>query len=220
VHLPVALNMTGCSALIIGEGVAAADKAAYLADFGVQTVVLVAPDVDVAPPMQDLADNAQISVRRSTYEAALLDGYSLIIIATGDSAQDRSIATDARRCGAIVNVVDDPDVCDVFATAYVKRGPVSIAVSTGGRSPAFAAALRENLDRMLSTEIDAQLRQYVVWRDHVKDLVPSPAAREQLWRELRGAGLYDVFLRDGARVASRLVDEAIARHAGRGPGGK
>ncbi|MCY4114054.1 MAG: hypothetical protein OXG33_08970 [Chloroflexi bacterium] len=216
-YLPVVLNMRGRTALIVGGGPAAADKAAYLADFGIHPTVLAEPDAAVDESLQALADSGQAELRRTPYDPSLLEGHALVIIATGDRAHDRGIAEDARSRGAIVNVVDDPDVCDVFAVGYVRRGPVAVSVSTGGRSPAFTAALREHLDDMLGSDIEQHLEHYVRWRERVRDAVSGFGSREQLWRELRAAGLYKVLLRDGPEAASRLVDAAIARHQADGP---
>lgn len=211
-YLPVVLNMRGRTALIVGGGPAAADKAAYLADFGVHPTVLVEPDDDIAEGLQALADAEQAELQRAPYDPSHLDGRAFVIIATGDRARDRAVAEDARARGAIVNVVDDPEACDVFAVGYVRRGPVAVSVSTGGRSPAFTAALREHLDDTLGSDIEQHLEHYVRWRERVRRAVSGFGSREQLWRELRAAGLYKVLLRDGPEAASRLVDAAVARH--------
>ncbi len=212
-HLPAALNMKGRAAIIVGGGSAAADKAAYLADFGVRTSVLVEPNEDVADSLLELARAQQIVILRQPYAASILAGYSLVVAATRVPDRDRAIATDARAGGAIVNMVDDPDACDVFAVGYVRRGPVSVAVSTGGRSPALAAALREHLEDLLDPEIEAHLEQYSAWRERIRAAVTTPQAREQLWRELRAAGLYGVLRAEGPEVAGLLVDEGITRYA-------
>ena len=211
-YLPVVLNMQGRTALIVGGGPAAADKAAYLVDFGIQPTVLVDPESAVDENLQALADAEQAHLRRAPYDPAHLEGHALVIIATGKRTRDRAIAADARSRGAIVNVVDDPDACDVFAVGYVRRGPVAVAVSTGGRSPAFTAALREHLDDVLGPEIEEHLEHYVRWRERVRRTVSGFGARERLWRELRADGLYSVLLNDGPKAADRLVDNAIARH--------
>jgi len=211
-YLPVVLNMQGRTALIVGGGPAAADKAAYLADFGIRPMVLADPDAAIGEGLQALVDEGQAELRRAPYAPIHLDGHALVIIATGDRARDRAIAEDARGCGAIVNVVDDPDACDVFAVGYVRRGPVAVAVSTGGRSPAFTAALREHLDDVLGSDIEEHLDHYVRWRERVRVAVSGFGSRERLWRELRATGLYKVLLGDGPEAAGRLVDDAIARH--------
>jgi len=211
-YLPVVLNMQGRTALVVGSGPAAADKAAYLVDFGIRPTVLAESDAAVDDGLQALVDDGQAELRREPYDPAHLDGQALVIIAIGDRPHDRAIAAEARSRGAIVNVVDDPDVCDVFAVGYVRRGPVAVAVSTGGRSPAFTAALREHLDDALGPEIEDHLDHYVRWRERVRDAVSGFGSRERLWRELRAAGLYKVLLRDGPEAAGRLVDDAIARH--------
>ena len=215
-YLPVVLNMGGRTALIVGAGPAAADKAAYLADFGIHPTVLIEPDAAVDEGLQARADAGQAELRREPYDPSHLDGQALVIISTGDRAHDRAIAADARDRGAIVNVVDDPEACDVFAVGYVRRGPVAVSVSTGGRSPAFTAALREHLDDVLGPEIEEHLDHYVRWRERVRDAVSGFGSREQLWRGLRAAGLYKILLRDGPEAADRLVDDAITRHQGDG----
>lgn len=211
-YLPLVLNMQGRTALIVGGGPAAADKAAYLADFGIHPTVLIEPEEAADEGLHDLAHEGQAELRRTPYDPSHLDGQALVIIATGDRARDRTIAADARDRGAIVNVVDDPDACDVFAVGYVRRGPVAVSVSTGGRSPAFTAALREHLDDTLGPEIEDHLDHYARWRERVRAAVSGFGSREQLWRELRAAGLYKVLRRDGPEAAGRLVDAAIARH--------
>lgn len=211
-YLPVVLNMQGRTALVVGSGAAAADKAAYLVDFGIRPTVLGEPDAAIDDGLQALSDSGQADLRRAPYDPSHLDGQALVIIATGDRARDRTIADDARARGAIVNVVDDPDVCDVFAVGYVRRGPVAVAVSTGGRSPAFTAALREHLDDALGPEIEDHLEHYVRWRERVRGAVSGFGSRERLWRAMRAQGLYQVLRRDGPEAAGRLVDDAIARH--------
>ncbi len=213
-YLPVVLNMRGRTALIVGGGAAAADKAAYLIDFGIRPSVLADPESAVDQGLRALADEGHAELRRTPYDPSHIEGHALVIIATGDRARDRAIVADARSRGAIVNVVDDPDACDVFAVGYVRRGPVAVAVSTGGRSPAFTAALREHLDDTLGPEIEVHLDHYVRWRERVRGAVSGFGSRERLWRELRAAGLYRVLLNDGPEAASRLVDHAIARHRG------
>ena len=213
-YLPVVLNMKARAALIVGSGAAASDKAAYLVDFGIHPTVLVEPADEVDAGLQALADEGHADLRRAPYDPSHLDGHALVVIATGDRTHDRAIAADARSRGAIVNVVDDPDACDVFAVGYVRRGPVAVAVSTGGRSPAYTAALREHLDDLLGPEIEEHLDHYVRWRERVRGAVSDFGSRERLWRELRAAGLYNVLLNDGPEAASRLVDAAIARHRG------
>ncbi len=197
----------------------AAGKAAYLADFGVHTTVLIEPDEDPSEFLLELASTRQIAISRRPYDAAILDEYSLVVAATGERDRDRAIAADARARGAIVNVVDDPDACDVFAVGYVRRGPISVAVSTGGRSPALAAALREHLEELLGPEIEEHLEHYTAWRERVRAAITAPRNRERLWRELRAAGLYEVLRSEGPDVAGGLVDEKIGRFASAESGG-
>src|SRR5581483_10821850 len=81
-----------------------------------------------------------------------LDGAFLAVAATDHPDVNRAVAEAARARGVLVNVVDDPAACDFTVPATVRRGDITIAVSTGGRSPAFARHLRQALESWLTDE--------------------------------------------------------------------
>jgi uroporphyrin-III C-methyltransferase/precorrin-2 dehydrogenase/sirohydrochlorin ferrochelatase len=83
-----------------------------------------------------------------------LDGAVLAIAATDDRAINRALAEEAARRGIWVNAVDDPTACTFFAPAVVRRGPVTIAIGTDGKSPLLAAQLRRLLEAWLPRSLD------------------------------------------------------------------
>ena len=94
------------------------------------------------------------------------------------------------------------------------RVPIEFgATPTSGMHVTCVAALREHLEDLLDPEIEAHLEQYSAWRERIRAAVTTPQAREQLWRELRAAGLYGVLRAEGPEVAGLLVDEGITRYA-------
>ena len=111
---------------------------------------------------------------------------------------DYAIEADARDRGLLVNVVDDPAHCDFFASAYVKHGAISIAVNSGGASPGFTGALKDDLEQRYGPEIEDHLAHYLVWRRMVRERVDPFVERERLWRGLRSDGLYDTAADAGA----------------------
>lgn len=135
---PVVLVLSGRPCLVVGGGPVARRKAAGLLAAGAR-VRVVAPDV--------VADLAALPVEchERAYEAADLDGVFLAIAATGRPEVDRAVFADAEAAGVLVNAADDPAACSVVLPAVARDGPVSIAVSTGGRSPALAQVLRDRL---------------------------------------------------------------------------
>jgi len=210
-YLPVALNLQGQSAVVVGAGEAAYFKACLLTDFGIATTVIAPPEG--AEPfderLQELDDSGDIRLRRRAYAASDLDGHRVAIITTGDRSVDYAIEADARSRGLLVNVVDDPSHCDFFASAYVKHGSISIAVNSGGASPGFTGALKDDLAQRYGPEIESHLGHYLAWRRLVRERVDGFPNRERLWRGLRADGLYDVLRREGPESAQALVEARI-----------
>ncbi len=211
VYLPVALNLEGASAVVVGAGEAAYFKACLLVDFGVATTVIAAPDFadSFDHRLQDMGDAGEVRLRRRSYAPTDLDGHRVAIIATGDRSVDYAVEADARARGLLVNVVDDPAHCDFFASAYVKHGSISIAVNSGGASPGFTGALKDDLAQRYGPEIEDHLAHYLVWRRMVREQVDPFSEREHLWRGLRADGLYDLLRTQGAEAARAMVDERI-----------
>ncbi len=210
-YLPVALNLQGQSAVVVGTGEAAYFKACLLADFGVATTVIAPPDF--ADPfdqrLRDMSDAGEIRLRRQSYAPSDLNGHRVAIIATGDRLVDYAIEADARDLGLLVNVVDDPAHCDFFASAYVKHGAISIAVNSGGASPGFTGALKDDLAQRYGPEIEDHLAHYLAWRRLVRERVDTFVERERLWRGLRAEGLYDLLRTKGPEAAQALVETRI-----------
>ena len=106
--------------------------------------------------------------READYEDSRLAGASLVIGATDNEAVNGRIARDARARGIPVNIVDDPARCDFILPSVVERGDLLIAVSTGGKSPALARKLREELEEAygpeyaILLEILGELREKVI----------------------------------------------------------
>ncbi|HEX4082248.1 MAG TPA: NAD(P)-dependent oxidoreductase [Acidimicrobiales bacterium] len=150
---PVSLDVTGRPCLVVGGGTIAAGKVAGLLAGGA-AVTVVAPDVDEAidalaaattATADDAAERAgmgSVTVRRRPYRAGEAADYRLVVTATGIAAVDGAVAADAAAAAVWVNSADDPARCTFHLPSVHRDGPVSVAVSTGGASPALAIWLR------------------------------------------------------------------------------
>lgn len=148
---PMMLPAAGRRAVLVGGGAVALRKAEKLAAFGMQLIVC-APAV--MPPLAALADTC---VRE--YSPAVLDGAALAVAATDDAAMNVRVAADCRARGVPVNSVDAPADCDFYFPALIVRGDVTVAISTGGASPALAAALRRHIERCLPRDLEELCRR-------------------------------------------------------------
>jgi siroheme synthase-like protein len=145
--LPMALLLEGRRCLVVGGGDRAARRVAELTAAGA-VVHVVAPRLcEATDELVHAASTVTWSAR--AFEPEDLDGVHLVVAATDDEAVDQRVFDLAEIRGSFVHCPDDPARCSAYAMACVKRGPVTVAVTTSGTSPALAAYLREWLDRRL-----------------------------------------------------------------------
>jgi siroheme synthase-like protein len=159
---PVVLRVAGRRVLVVGGGAVAARKVAGLADAGAQ-VTVVAPTVD--PSIEAIPG---VTVERRPYRSGDLDGYRLVIAATNDLAVQQQVFDEGEAAGVWVNAADDPDRCSFILPAIERRGPVIIAVSTQGASPALAGHLRDQLAAALPANIEEVADELAAQRRQIK----------------------------------------------------
>jgi len=138
---PVSLDVTGRRCLVVGGGPVAARKARGLVACGAR-VTVVAPDL--APEMETVAPQLH-EVERRPYAAGDAARFRLVVAATGIPGVDGQVFADAEAAGVWVNSADDRAHSSFILPAVHRDGPVTVAVSTAGRSPALASWLRDRL---------------------------------------------------------------------------
>ena len=140
-YYPVSLDVTGRSCLVVGGGAVAARKARGLVAHG-GSVTVIAPTV--GPEMRSLAPSLRV-VENRPYRSGDAAGFRLVITATGDHQVDAAVYADAEAAGVWVNSADDPGHSSFILPSVHRDGTVTVAVSTGGASPALAVWLRSHL---------------------------------------------------------------------------
>ncbi len=148
-YYPVALDLTGRPCVVIGGGPVAERKVRGLLAAGA-AVTVVAPRL--TRRLEALAARSRIRHVARAYEPGDLDGYRLAFAATDGDAVNAAVAREGRRRGVLVNAADDPAHCDFILPAVLRRGPLVVAVATGGASPALAAVVRDRLARSIGRE--------------------------------------------------------------------
>lgn len=141
-YYPVYLNLAGKRCVIIGGGTIAQGKIAGLLRAGCR-ITVISPEV--TPGIRQAAQRGDVAWLERPYQPGDLEGAFIGVAATNIWHVNQEIYQEAERCGVLLNVVDDPDLCTFIAPSIVKREPVTLAISTGGASPALARKLRETL---------------------------------------------------------------------------
>lgn len=143
------LKLRGRRSLVVGGGDIGLEKVeGLLACDG--DVTVVAPDLQ--PELQRLADEGSIQWIPRRYEPADLEGTFMVIAATNDSEVNIGVYDDAEKRAMLVNVVDVPPLCNFILPAIVRTGPLAIAISTAGASPALAKRMKAEISQLFGED--------------------------------------------------------------------
>jgi uroporphyrin-III C-methyltransferase / precorrin-2 dehydrogenase / sirohydrochlorin ferrochelatase len=174
---PIFLKLSGRKVVLVGGGRVAAAKLESLVATGAQLAV-------IAPEVRPELQRPGISIQRREFAPADLDG-AWLVIAASSSEVNRQVAAAAEERRIFLNAVDDPDSGSAYTGGVVRRGGVTLAISTSGQAPALAGLLREALDSVLPEQLESwvgvarQLRSR--WREGGVSL---PDRRPQLLEAL------------------------------------
>ncbi len=148
-YYPIFLNISGKKCVVVGGGQVALRKVRTLLEHGASVEVI---SLDLCSELSQLAENREISVLQRSYRVGDLQDAVIAIVATNDSNTNLEVVREARRKAVLVNVVDDAESSDFITPSYMRRGDVTIAVSTAGRSPALARKIRTRLEKDFGDE--------------------------------------------------------------------
>jgi precorrin-2 dehydrogenase/sirohydrochlorin ferrochelatase len=141
---PMFLKLEGKRCLVVGAGNVGEPKIGGLIDTGARIRVIA---LRASEMVQGWAQAGKITLVLRAFDADDLDGTSLAVVATDSRTLNESIYRAAQQRGVLCNVVDDPEYCDFYYPAVVRRGDLQIAISTNGRSPSLSQKLRQQLER-------------------------------------------------------------------------
>src|SRR6266446_2248924 len=136
---PVFLELKDRPVLVVGGGAVAERKVESLLEAGA-SVTVVSPEV--TPVLKERSAQGKIRLHLRRVAEPDLEGVMLVISATDEASIQKEVARWAASRRVLVNTVDQPDLCDFIVPAVVRRGDVTVAISTSGVSPALAAELR------------------------------------------------------------------------------
>jgi precorrin-2 dehydrogenase/sirohydrochlorin ferrochelatase len=177
--LPIVLDGSAISALVVGGGRVGARKVRALVDSGARVHVVAPTIVD---DIEMLATSTEtLRVTRSRYAVEHLRDATLVIAATDDPAVNATVADDARAAGRLVNVVDRPELGDFITPAVHRCGDLVVAVTAGG-VPNAAARIRDSIGRTIDGRYAAAVRDLAALR---RTLIA--AGKRERWNEAAAA---------------------------------
>ena len=205
---PVYLDLQNRPALVVGGGAVAQRKAESLLEAGAR-VTIVSPEATEA--LLEHSKAGRIVLHRRRFDLSDLDGVFIVISATDDSTVQAEVAAAAKARNIPVNTVDIPELCTFIVPAVVRRGGVTVAISTGGRSPSLAAALRTQIDRVLTDEVARTADLLGAIRGEVHERFKSVDQRKRVFERIIESGIMEWIAEcdDAAALqrVRRMIDE-------------
>jgi len=205
-HFPAFIDLASRRTVILGGGEAALAKARLVIAAGGKPVA-IAPQFDEA--LRDALDGDAELLEAAPVRADVADA-ALVFIALPDDAAATRWARIAKAEGALVNVVDRPELCDFQTPAIVDRGRLTIAISSAGAGPVFARAIREKIEALIPARADALLGLAARYRETVKAKISAPS-RRRFWENFFKGPIAARALAGDDRGANDLALAAVNR---------
>ncbi len=211
---PVTLDLQGRPCLVVGGGPVAARKVRGLLHCRAE-VTVVAPEI--CPQIVEAASSVSgglpsagsLELQRRCYRSGEAAEYRLVFAATSDRDLNRLIYEEAEAAGVFVNAADDPASCSFMLPAIVRHDPVTVAVSTGGSSPALAVWLRDVVAATVTAE-DAGLAELLGEARRAIHLA-GRSSEEVDWRGLLDGKLRELVREGRIEEARSLISEWTRR---------
>jgi precorrin-2 dehydrogenase / sirohydrochlorin ferrochelatase len=206
------LNIVGRVCVVVGGGQVATRKVTGLLEARAQ-VTVIAPGLTA--PLENLAAEGRITGRVAAYIPGMLADLRplLVFAATDDASVNMQVTEEARRLGILVDVVDSPDESDFTGIAAVRRGPITLAVATGGGSPALAAHLKQRLEQTVGEEYEVLAGWMAELRPKVRETIALQTDRQKLWQAILDSRILDELRLGDVTSARNLLDELVREKA-------
>ena len=164
---PIFLKVSNLNVLIVGGGNVGLEKLTFLLKSSPNAKVqMVAPDF--LPETIDLAKKHDVEVVKEPYQKEFLEDKHVVVACTDSEEVNKDIYQDCRDRSILVNVADNPPLCDFYMGGIVTKGNVKVAISTNGKSPTTAKRLRQFFEDVIPENIDDLVKNLNEYRKTIK----------------------------------------------------
>jgi siroheme synthase-like protein len=207
---PVFLNLLDRPCLVVGGGPLGVEKAGGLVEAGAQ-VTVVTPDAHET--IHEWARQGKIELHLRDFEDPDVAPMFLVIAATDDEGLNRRIYEVANSQNKLANAVDDPDFCNFIMAAITKNGPIQIAISSAGCSPALAQRIRDRISRdVLYPEIGNLAEFLGEWRPAVKARIDGYTNRKGFWEGVLSSRVPMLLAENELDLANAEMDLLLGKY--------
>ena len=200
IYYPVFLNIQGKRCVVIGGGKVALRKVKMLLDCGAK-VSIISPKPH--PEILRLSKERPIHLIQRDYEPQDIKKAAITIACTDVKGVNRKVADEAKKAGVLVNVADDPEPSDFILPSFFRRGDLTVAVSTSGKSPALARKIRIKLEKSFGKEYASLLSLIGEVRSTLKK--KGYIVDAEAWQEALDLDLLIQLVRSGQRNKAKAI---------------
>jgi len=161
---PAYFNLENKRILLVGGGYIALEKLEKLVDFTTEIEVI---SKEVSSDFADFASAHNIKVEHRFYERGDILKYDVVVVATDTVRLHKEIFEESRSTRILVNSVDDTAYCDFIFPSYIKKGNLTVSISTSGASPALAKRLRAYIEKLIPSSIETFLSEMKALRTSI-----------------------------------------------------
>jgi len=209
-YYPIYLELEGKTVLVVGGGNVAQRKVETLLQYG---AVINIVSKALSPKLEAMVESGKIRQIGEDFDMQHLDHAFLAFAATDDQPLNHAITESARKRGIMINAVDQPVDCDFIVPSIVRRGDLSIAVSTSGKSPALAKRIRRQLDSQFGTEYETFLILMGRVRKEVLSLDLPQEENSRIFHEIVASDILKALTEDNlgkvGHILRSLVPEGV-----------
>ncbi len=143
---PILVNLQRFHCLVVGGGNVAYRKVLSLLEFNAR-ITVISPKL--SKPLVDLFNQNRISVIKKNYSKVFIKDFKIVFCATDNPEINKTVREDCNSEGILLNVADNPPLCDFILPANVRRGDLTISVSSQGKAPFFTKEMKKKIDRFI-----------------------------------------------------------------------
>ncbi len=203
---PIFLDIKNKKCLVVGGGSVAMRKVKSLLKFAAR-VTVVAPQI--LPEIENISANKNLTIIKACFEPSHMENAVLAIGSANSKEVNQTVYNEAEKRKIPVNIVDQPELCTFMVPSLVRRGDLSIAISTSGKSPAVAKAVRKRLE----DEFGNEWGEYLEIMGHARKIAfetePEQKKREEMFNEIVKTDLLEMIRAGNSDGARRKVMEII-----------
>lgn len=205
-YYPMMLNIENKECLIIGGGEIAYRKILELIEYGA-SIKLVSPSINAA--IKVLVDNRSINYIQDIYDKSYVENAYIVVASTNDSRVNNQIFIDCSERKILVNVVDDPKNCSFIVPSKVKRGDLTIAISTNGKSPTLSRTIREELEKKYDEHYEVFLNILGDVREEVMLTVKNYSKKKEIFNAIMKEDYLTKLKLFGEDIVRKEIDEYL-----------